>query len=299
MDNCLDGQLWLAYLDFAEEYLPSTSHLKSIHERSLRNCPWVGALWIRYAEFMELNQSADHAQLKGIYDRGINSDPTNLAMFVTLQLAYLQYRRRHFEHEVLSKNVEQCEILKGEIRHACESACDQYQEMFLTSTDPKLFLKYNGQLELLWIHFEVKHFQSLERARQIWNGRTLMSKSHNQLISNLWKNYYYMENHYGDDKHARKVLYRALAHVQSMDFPLIICDLLLEHENKYGTIEQIREAKDRVRQVKKKITPVEKPRRQPAGAASSSVTKKKPAPNQKPAKPDGKKTNAGRRCFSR
>jgi hypothetical protein len=71
-----------------------------------------------------------------------------------------------------------------------------------------------------------------------------------------------MELHYGDDKHARKVLYRALNHIQTMDYPLSICDMLLEHEKKYGNIQQLKETREKLREVMKKIIPVEKPKRQ-------------------------------------
>jgi len=263
VDNCLDGDLWLSYIDFCEEHFSSTTILQSIFERSLRNCPWVATLWIRYAEYMELNKIVDHSELKKIYDRALNSDPTNLISFVDIQLSYFQYRRRHYQQEILlNKNSEELNSLKEEIRHICEYACDQYQELFLSLNDPNLFLKYNGQLELYWIHLEIQLFNSIQHARQIWNGRTLMNKTHNQMISNLWKNYYYMELHYGDEKHARRVLYRALNHIQTMDYPLIICDILLEHEKKYGNIEQLKETKEKLRQVKKKIVPIEKPKRQ-------------------------------------
>ncbi|CAF0880688.1 unnamed protein product [Rotaria sp. Silwood1] len=261
VDNCLDGDLWLSYIDFAEEYLSSTTILQSIFERSLRNCPWVASLWIRYAEYMELTGNVDHSQLKKIYDRALNSDPTNLISFVDIQLAYFQYRRRHYHQELLLNNQEQCDLLKEEIRHICEYASDQYQELFLSSNNSNLFLKYNGQLELFWIHLEIKSFHSIEHARKIWNGRTLMNKTHNQMISNLWKNYYYTEINYGDEKHARKVLYRALNHIQTMDYPLIICNLLLEHDNKYGTIQQLKETKDKLKQIKHTIIQIEKPKR--------------------------------------
>lgn len=253
VDHCLDGDLWLSYIDFLEEKLPSSNLLRSVYERSLRNCPWIATLWIRYAEFMEVNQLANHSELKQIYDRALNADPTNLVSFIDLQLAYLRYRRRHYQEQVQSNQIELCETLKEEIRHACESACDQYQELFLTANNPKLFLKYNGQLELLWIHIELKCFQSIENARKIWNGPTLMSKSHNQMISNFWKNYYYMELSDGDDKHARRVLYRAMNNIEKLDYPNVICNLLLEHETLYGTIQQLKEAKDKLRQVNKKL----------------------------------------------
>ncbi|CAF1246998.1 unnamed protein product [Rotaria magnacalcarata] len=262
VDNCLDGDLWLSYLDFAEEYLSSTNILQSIFERALRNCPWVATLWIRYAEYMEFNKTIDHSELKKIYDRALNSDPTNFVSFVDLQLAYIQYRRRHYDQELLSNNNEQCELLKEEIRHICEYACDQYQALFSLSKDPNLFLKYNGKIELYWIHLETKSFNSIEHARQIWNGRILMNNSHNEMISNLWRIYYYMEIQYGDEKRARKVLYRALNHVQTMDYALIICDILLEHEKKYGTIQQLKETNDKLKQIKSKIIPIEKPKRQ-------------------------------------
>ena len=284
VDHCLDGDLWLAYIDFAEEHITSLAGLRSIFERALRNCPWIAPLWIRYAEYIESSKTVDHSQMKSIFNRALNSDPSNLISFVDLNLAYLHYRRRHYQDQLQGDRIDECETLKEEIRSACENACDQYQELFLSSADPKLFLKYNGQLELFWIHLEVKSFHSIDRARQIWNGRTLLSKSHNQLISNLWKNYYFTEIHYGDEKHARKVLYRALNHIQNIDYPLSICDLLLDHENKFGTIEQLKETKEKLRQVKKKLTPQEKPKREKPGNAAAAKKKPTPKAKEKPTK---------------
>lgn len=225
---------------------------------------------------MELNNLADHNQLKKIYDRALNSDPTNLVSFVDIQLSYFQYRRRHYEKEIsLNKTSEELEHLKEEIRHLCEYTSDQYQELFLSSADPNLFLKYNGKLELYWIHLEIHCFHSIDHARKIWNGPTLMNKSHNQMISNLWKNYYFMELQYGDDKHARKVLYRALNHIQTIDYPWSICEILSEHEKKYGNIQQLKETKDKLRQVQSKIIQTEKPKRQQKEQQQTNVNNKK------------------------
>ena len=276
VDNCLDGDLWLSYIDFTEEYLTSPTILQTLFERALRNCPWVSTLWIRYAEHLEFTKIVDHSELKKIYDRALNSDPTNLISFVNLQLAYLQYRRRHYHEQISLTNSTEDESLKEEIRHACESACDQYQELFLLSNDPNLFLKYNGKLELYWIHLETQSFHSIEHARQIWNGRTLMNKAHNQIISNLWKNYYYMEIHHGDEKHARKVLYRALNYIQTMDYPMSICEILLEHEQKYGNIQHLKETNDKLRQVKSKLVRTEKPKRQQQPQQPKANNKKQP-----------------------
>mgnify|MGYP001033361197 FL=1 len=289
LDHCLEGELWLAYIDFIEEYLPTNRILQTALERSLRNSPWIADLWIRFAQHMESNQLADHSELKQIYNRGLNSDPTNLVSFVQLQLAYFQYRRRHFQQETLaqSSSAEQLNVLKDEIRHLCEYACDQYQELFASSTNANLFLKYNGQLELFWIYLENQLFHSIENARQIWNGRTLMSKAHNQLNANLWKNFYYMEIQYGDEKHARRVLYRALNYVDKMDFPLSICEILLEHENKYGNIQQLKEAKEKIRQAKRKFQIEEKPKRQ----------KTNNKPKEIKGKPKGKTEKTGEILF--
>ncbi|KAF0989879.1 hypothetical protein HZS_2728 [Henneguya salminicola] len=68
--NCLDEELWLNYIEYLSETLKDFEILETVHKRSLRNMPWLPALWISYMKTLELFEK-NHDLIKG-YTININ-----------------------------------------------------------------------------------------------------------------------------------------------------------------------------------------------------------------------------------
>ena len=70
VDNALDSGIWLWYTSYAAKHVKFPEVVLSVHERAVRNCPWVMALWQSYALTSErLNQP--HAKVMDVYERSL------------------------------------------------------------------------------------------------------------------------------------------------------------------------------------------------------------------------------------
>lgn len=90
----------------------------------------------------------------------------------------------------------------------------------------------------------------MEQARKIWN-EMIIQKGMGK-YSQEWIEYFNFEREFGDEKHQRKVLYRALNEVT--DSPEVICDLLLKFEKYNGSIDSYWSAYTRVSKELSKIS---------------------------------------------
>ncbi|CAF0786412.1 unnamed protein product [Didymodactylos carnosus] len=254
VDHCLNGDLWLHYLDYVDENLKSKEFSEKLFERSLRNCPWIIKLWIKHAQALEF-YNYEHVKIKSVYNRAFNMGLQNIHDFVELYLSFIHYLRRQYQKQqqqhqnTINNGNKQDEQLVDELRQICESASDQYDEHF---SQDESYLFYNCKFDKYWAFLECKYFHQLDQARKIWNDR-ILQKENNTHLSQLWCDYYEMEHIYGDDKHCRKLLYRALSNYKYMDQPEVICHLLLKHEEDYGTLEQYKQAKLKTNEILKTI----------------------------------------------
>ena len=66
----------------------------------------------------------------------------------------------------------------------------------------------------------------------------ILSKSDYCKYSSVWLEFYDLEREFGDEKHQRKLLMRALNEVSSINDTEIIYDLLIKFEKLNGNIQQ-------------------------------------------------------------
>lgn len=92
-------------------------------------------------------------------------------------------------------------------------------------------------LEKYWANCEAKYFKSMEQCRKIYN-EMIIAKSDHCKYSPIWIEFYNLETQFGDEKHQRKLLNRALNEVVSSDDKEIIYDLLLKFEKLNGNVQQ-------------------------------------------------------------
>lgn len=77
----------------------------------------------------------------------------------------------------------------------------------------------------------------MEKARKIYN-EMILDKANNNKFSSVWLEFYDLEKQFGDEKHQRKLLYRALNDVSNNDEKEIIYDHLHKFEKLNGNINQ-------------------------------------------------------------
>lgn len=92
-------------------------------------------------------------------------------------------------------------------------------------------------MEKYWANVEAKYFKSMDQCRKIYN-EMILSKSDYCKYSSVWLEFYDLEREFGDEKHQRKLLMRALNEVTSINDKEIIYDLLIKFEKLNGNIQQ-------------------------------------------------------------
>ena len=102
----------------------------------------------------------------------------------------------------------------------------------------KKVFKHNGDptfsLEKYWAYVEAKHFKNIEQARKIFN-EMILAKSASAKYSPVWLEFLDLEREFGDEKHQRRLLNRALNECEDKE---VIFEILLKFEKQNGTIQQ-------------------------------------------------------------
>jgi hypothetical protein len=77
----------------------------------------------------------------------------------------------------------------------------------------------------------------MDQCRKIYN-EMILAKSDQCKYSSVWIEFYDLEREFGDEKHQRKLLNRALNEVLSVDEKEIIYELLVKFEKLNGNVQQ-------------------------------------------------------------
>lgn len=99
--------------------------------------------------------------------------------------------------------------------------------------------KHNGDpgftLEKYWVIVEAKCFRNMEKARKIFN-EMIITKGNVGKFAVEWIEFYDLEKMYGDEKHQRKLLNRALNEVRDNLEKEIIYELIFKFEKLNGNV---------------------------------------------------------------
>nr|KAG5713215.1 hypothetical protein BaRGS_007742 [Batillaria attramentaria] len=94
-----------------------------------------------------------------------------------------------------------------------------------------------ASLRQYWASIEARYCKNLERARELWNA--VMQEGYGNQAA-MWLNYYRLERTFGDAKHCRRILQRALNSVT--DWLECITQAYIDFEREEGTLEDYEQA---------------------------------------------------------
>ncbi|KAF6031803.1 SART3 [Bugula neritina] len=234
--NCLDQNIWIKYTLYLEKTMTEDSDvILSVYKRSLRNCPWSGALWVAYCLACEKNGETLE-KLEGHMEAALQSGMQTSQDFLNVWTTYCDVIRRRINWAEIDS------ALLDRLRAVFERAIPHLLKYFGEEGDPDCALpKY-------WAMIEAKHCQNVEKSRQIWND-TMTGYRHDKAVA--WLEFANFERCYGDYKHCRKVFQRALKSVT--DYPESICAEYIRFEREEGALSQLYAAQSRVADVREKI----------------------------------------------
>lgn len=236
--NCLDAALWLKYIYFLNEEEifdnsnESTNFYLKVSERSVRNCPWSSKLWINYAFNLEkaayLNNIDSTDIIKGVFNQALNSGLQTSEDYLQVWHSYLDFLKRMLTAG--NENLDSFDDVKAEeIRDAFQKAIDQLFDFFKHKGDPTF------SLEKYWAFIEAKYFKNMEKSRKIYN-EMILAKTDAARYAQIWLEFFDLEKEFGNEKHQRRVLNRALNEV-NMDEKEIIYEIFSKFEKHNGNVQ--------------------------------------------------------------
>ncbi|CAL1544489.1 unnamed protein product [Lymnaea stagnalis] len=218
-DNCLNAELWMQYTAYLDK-LKFKQQITSAYERALRNCPWSSVLWVKYLLAME-RQNTSFNTMKELAEKALLAGFSHSGDYLAVWCQYCDYLRRRIDWE--QDHEETLETFQLTIERAIDFMFENYGK----DGDPEAILQQ------FWAVIEAKYCKNLEKAREIWNQ--VMQAGHGSEAA-LWLQYYRLERMYGDNKHCRRILQKALNSVT--DWPESITQAYINFEREEGNLEQ-------------------------------------------------------------
>ncbi|CAF0720727.1 unnamed protein product [Brachionus calyciflorus] len=250
--NCLNVNLWLKYIYYLiEEESKQFSDGKdeynlNVFKRSIRNCPWSAKLWTTYAlEIEKFNSPTE--QIKNVYKEAMQAGLQTSDDYLELWHAYLGYLKRSLLSNFDNETQEKKDLISEEIRDNFQKAINQLFDYFKLNGDPRF------SLERFWAQIEAKYFKSMDKSRKIYNEMILAKSDIGEISHEVWIDFYQLEIQYGDEKHQRKLLNRALNELKYDTDKQVILELLVNFEKLNGNIGHFKTAYHKYEILKDKI----------------------------------------------
>jgi hypothetical protein len=144
----------------------------------------------------------------------------------------------------------------------------------------------------------------MEKARKIYNEMILAKCDLGKYVSSIWVEFYDLEKQFGDEKHQRKLLNRAVNELADGDEKDIVYDLLVKFEKLNGNVHQFSQAYTKYESFKKarEIEMSQRNQRKKGGgadvtkhgSANDKTANNKNAKKQKPTESSENKTKSMR-----
>uniref|UniRef100_A0A0B7B9N7 RRM domain-containing protein n=2 Tax=Arion vulgaris TaxID=1028688 RepID=A0A0B7B9N7_9EUPU len=166
-------------------------------------------------------QNTSFATMKELADKALSAGFSQSGDYLAVWCQYCDYLRRRIKWE--ENHEEQLETF----RLTVEAATNYMFVNYGKDGDPEAVLQQT------WAHLEAKFCKNQEKAREIWNQ--IMQSGHGSEAA-LWLQYYRLERMFGDNKHCRRILQKALNSVT--DWPETIIKAYLNFEREEGDLEQ-------------------------------------------------------------
>ena len=220
-DNCLVGDLWSKYIQFACLKLKDFKLANEICRRAVRNVPWIPRIWEHYINVCErLGKSFD--EIKTVFSEALISlygEDTS-----QLYLAFLTYIRRQLSSEMAESVGKR--ILK-QFRDTYHKALES-----LTNYPDSLYL-----VKKFVAFVEAKFFNNLTVFRKIYDNLVI----EDSCDTKRWLDYIELEEKFGTPPHVHKLYQRAFMYPR-MTHPEELIGRFVLHERLIGTLESLEAA---------------------------------------------------------
>ncbi|KAG9286653.1 hypothetical protein G9A89_012203 [Geosiphon pyriformis] len=221
----LNDSLWEDYIGFLLEHKNQGELVIKVVERSVRNCPWSGALWGHYFRILD-REGSSRDDLTLILNRALTTELLNerLDDLVKVLLAYCDYERLRINWRKEIIDEEKAIDLIAALEYGLEKINQ------VSSTGDPL-----RRLEKYYIEIETK-LKNIKKAREIWEG--ILKKDY--LLSEAWISYAQWEISIDNIEQARSIFKRGSQ--SKTDWPERVFQAWENLEHYYGDLNSIQNA---------------------------------------------------------
>lgn len=217
-DNCLVGDMWTEYTSYLDSTLKIASVVIPVHERAVRNCPWVSLLWQNFMRSLERTKKNNN-KVKETLDTALGCGFATSDDYLQLWHCYCDFTRRKMDD--WSEDGQQVK----ELRETFKMATEYLQNYFGKEGDP------TNLLDRYWARIEAFHIKNMTECQRLWDNVIL---SNHGREAEFWLEYANVLRSCRDVKKCRKVLQRAVQ--SASDNPEIVVQALLSFEREEGTL---------------------------------------------------------------
>ena len=216
--------LWLQYGTYLEKHLKPGPVFKSVCLRSVRNCPWVGALWAQALRTME-RSGASADEFDALYQKALQTGLQGHEDYLTVILTRIDW-----------------------VRRTCNGGVDRLRKAF--SEGAKLMELYfpdwwdrTHRLVGYWADCECSIGGGIAAARDVWEAAL---KKCGETAYETWACYILMERKLENTAEARKLYQRGHSRVHGPADQLRFCHDWLRFEREAGSAEDYSQAHQKV-----------------------------------------------------
>uniref|UniRef100_A0A1I8I1C0 RRM domain-containing protein n=1 Tax=Macrostomum lignano TaxID=282301 RepID=A0A1I8I1C0_9PLAT len=217
--HCLDTGLWDAYVAYVWQQFEPGPKLLHLCRRAVRNCPWSGSLWRQLALCQECTGCDYDTEVKVTYESAVAAGLSDAADLLAMWLAYLDAARR---------------------RAAATESWDDWHRLCEAGMVAVDAMAADPQASLLRYAALVRARRGqLGEARQLWDQ--VMKRGHGN-SAQMWLRQLEFELRFGDAKHIRRCLSRAVNSVSSVPECELLLQRLVDYEREEGDVSSYVEA---------------------------------------------------------
>lgn len=220
VDNCLNSEFWCEYTNYMDTKLNIPDIILPVHERAVRNCPWVVALWNNYLKAME-RTGQTYEKTKELFERALSSGFSSAQNYVSLWCGFLEYLRRRVE------DWSQDSKEKEDLREGFKKAEEYLEQYFGQNVDAQ------AQISRYRAHIEATKMHNLSEAKKIWDS---VMTTHNREVE-YWLEYIHLLRRANDTTGCRKLFQKAIQ--INSDNPELLCEAFQRFEREEGSLADL------------------------------------------------------------
>ncbi|KAJ1674570.1 Splicing factor, partial [Spiromyces aspiralis] len=234
--NYFDPAVWDEYLTFLETHAFDNGEIKTVIDRSLRNCPHSGVLWGHLLLYAEM--TADLALIQNSFDRCIQTHALDRS--VDDMAEFLVFRLDVVRRTALSNEPTDAEA-RQYVQGVCAETLAVLDQLFPESPDPYY------RVEKYCSFILAKLLGNIDSAQSVWKSRGRRHKSN----SEYWLQYTQFLREHVSASAARTAYKQASS--RALDWPERLYDSWKQFEHETGSVETYRQAVAKIQLQRKTI----------------------------------------------